>query len=282
MPAPAPRKPTALERLIICFLKLWDSTPFPWHKLPAWTVLPFMYPILRRMVLDINLIDVAQPHHTPLAERLERTQTPLSAEETPMTRVADGWGDDIEHPGAGNTGATIGRNMDQVPRALRCPGGNPHPQLVAQKLLARRPSVDNPSGFRPAGMQLNGLSANWIQTMIHDWQDHALSSSTTTLGAGAIHGCPLSRFTFQNTLDVTPANGNDVGSAYLNTRTGWWDASFLYGATAQAERRSRTGCGGLLNLPGGKLPINKQGLCFLGDQRNSQVGVGCLQVRFRA
>jgi hypothetical protein len=71
-------------------------------------------------------------------------------------------------------------------------------------------------------MQLNGLAAIWIQTMIHDWQDHAVSKSTTTVdGGGAAHCCPLARFKIHNTHDFAPA-GSNGGSAYLNTRTGWW------------------------------------------------------------
>jgi Animal haem peroxidase len=222
MPAPGPRKPTFLQALIIRFLKLWDSTPFRWYSLPIWTLLPMIYPLLRREVLTINLIEIEQPNDTPLAKRLKKTKVPLAADQTPTTRLADAWGNDVEHPGAGSTGATIGRNMAEVPRALRRPAADPHPQLVAQKLLARRPTRENPTGFRPAGMQLNGLAANWIQTMIHDWQDHALSKRTTTVGAGgAAHGCPLARFTVHDTHDFAPAGG-DSGSAYLNTRTGWW------------------------------------------------------------
>jgi hypothetical protein len=57
------------------------------------------------------------------------------------------------------------------------------------------------------------------------------------------------------------------------------DASFLYGSTAEAEKRSRTFEGGKLSLPGGKLPIDEKGLCSLGDQHNPWIGVGCLQVR---
>lgn len=34
-------------------------------------------------------------------------------------------------------------------------------------------------------------------------------------------------------------------------------------------------------MPGGQLPIDDEGLCCLGDQHNSWVGVTCLQVRSR-
>lgn len=41
----------------------------------------------------------------------------------------------------------------------------PHPAIVASKLLARKKFVDN-------GKQFNMIACSWIQFMIHDWVDH--------------------------------------------------------------------------------------------------------------
>ena len=117
-PALTPRKPTLVQSLIIVVLKLWDRTPLTWYRLPTWTILPLVYLYLRRQVLILNLIDVPQPRDTPLGKRLQDTRVPLAPEDTPMVREADGWGNERAAPGAGNMGATIGRNISQVRGAV--------------------------------------------------------------------------------------------------------------------------------------------------------------------
>jgi hypothetical protein len=42
---------------------------------------------------------------------------------------------------------------------------DPHPTVVANKLLARNKFIDN-------GKQFNMIACSWIQFMIHDWIDH--------------------------------------------------------------------------------------------------------------
>lgn len=42
---------------------------------------------------------------------------------------------------------------------------DPHPAVVATKLLARKKFIDN-------GKQFNMIACSWIQFMIHDWTDH--------------------------------------------------------------------------------------------------------------
>jgi Animal haem peroxidase len=119
-----------------------------------------------RAVLHLNLIDVPQPEGTELDERLKNTKVPLAEEDTPMSRTGDAFGNDRAHPQAGSYLAAIGRQMGQIPRKERDPAGDPAPQLVAQKLLAR-------TDFKPAQMQLNLMAGAWIQAMIHDWQVRA-------------------------------------------------------------------------------------------------------------
>lgn len=42
---------------------------------------------------------------------------------------------------------------------------DPHPTVVASKLLERKKYIDN-------GKQFNMIACSWIQFMIHDWIDH--------------------------------------------------------------------------------------------------------------
>jgi Animal haem peroxidase len=78
-------------------------------------------------------------------------------------------------------------------------------------------------------------------------------------------GCPV------HTLVVHPtrnAAANTGETAYLNTRTGWWDASFLYGQTEAAVLETRAFQGGKLkedtDMDG--VPIGNDGSPSVGDQ----------------
>ena len=122
-----------------------------------------------------------------------------------------------------------------------------------------------PDGFMPS-KQLNILAAAWIQTMIHDWLDHELDmDKSVTLDKGFDEGCPV------HTLVVHPtrnAAANSGETAYLNTRTGWWDASFLYGQTEAAVLEARAFEGGRLKLDADNdgVPIGDDGSPSVGDQ----------------
>uniref|UniRef100_A0A6N2KJU5 Uncharacterized protein n=1 Tax=Salix viminalis TaxID=40686 RepID=A0A6N2KJU5_SALVM len=100
---------------------------------------------------------------------------------------------------------------------------DPHPTVVANKLLARNKFIDN-------GKQFNMIACSWIQFMIHDWIDHMEDTQQVELQAPdkIADGCPLKSFKFYKTKRVS------TGSAYmktgsLNTRTPWWMKCDLWG-----------------------------------------------------
>lgn len=80
-------------------------------------------------------------------------------------RAPTGHYNELACPASGGAMEAFGRN---------CPGyalgsrreNLPDPFLVAQKLLARRPSGPDGTFFKPAGDQLNILAAAWIQAMV--------------------------------------------------------------------------------------------------------------------
>lgn len=86
--------------------------------------------------------------------------------ETPVYhRTITGHYNEEACPAAGAAGQSFGRNCPgYAPGARRV--NTPDPFLVAQKLLARRPSGPNNAYFKPAGDQLNILAAAWIQAMV--------------------------------------------------------------------------------------------------------------------
>eukprot|EP00892_Ulva_mutabilis_P010544 jgi/Ulvmu1/7862/UM004_0093.1 len=267
------QKPNAIQKAILAVLNAWDRT-LPWHKLPQWTVLPFIYLYFRRRMMRLNLVDVPQPPGTGTGD-LPAT---LPDADRPLYRTADGYGNNGADAYAGTSGTTVGRNIQLIPPESRDSMGYPEPQLVAQKLLSRRAGAHTPyaSGFRPAGLQLNIMAAAWIQAMIHDWQDHELDHSTTvTFADGAKHGCPLHKFKLEPTDNAAPQGSG--GTAYLNPRTAWWDASFVYGQNAEAVAKARTFAGGKVRVDADMLPIDADGTVPVGDQMNSWAGVALLQ-----
>ena len=175
------------------------------------------------------------------------------------------------------------------------------PQLVAQKLLARQanPRAIDSTGFIPAGMQLNVLSAAWIQANLHGWLDHVLDrDSSLQFSEGASAGCPMGSFRLHPTKNAAEVRGADSttlpakagktgaiedpegpDTVYLNPRTAWWDASFLYGQSEAAVRRARTGEGGRLHTSEHGVARGSSDTPLVGDQINAWVGITLLQVR---
>lgn len=69
---------------------------------------------------------------------------------------------------------------------------------------------------------------------------------------------------------------------YLNNRTGWWDASFLYGQTEEAVAQGRLGTAGKLHIAEDGIPTGTDGRPLVGDRANGWVGVAMLQVFFES
>ena len=267
------RQPNVIQKAILAMLNASDRY-LPWHKLPQWTILPFVILYFRRRMMRLNLIEVPQPPGTVPTDRPAK----LADEDRPLYRDADGYGNNGADAYAGTSGAAVGRNIPLIPEDARDSMGYPEPQLVAQKLLARRPGAhtEYASGFRPAGLQLNIMAAAWIQAMIHDWQDHELDhSQTVQFPDGATHGCPLKQFSTEPTRNAAPAGSGQT--AYLNPRTAWWDASFVYGQNAEAVARARTRKGGKVRVDADMMPIDPDGTVPVGDQMNTWAGVALLQ-----
>ena len=76
----------------------------------------------------------------------------------------------------------------------------------------------------------------------------------------------------------TGQGGDGPSTVYLNNRTGWWDASFLYGQTEEAVAQGRTGTAGKLHVARDGIPTGTDGKPLVGDRANGWVGVAMLQV----
>jgi Animal haem peroxidase len=214
---------------------------------------------LPRLLAFRSVLQSLNLYPGPIDNPLPPTSSP------PAFRTGDASGNNPQNPSAGTSGAAFGRNM---PAADGNVDDGPPVQLVAQKLLARKK-------FVPAGDQLNVLAAVWIQGMAHDWMGHIDGAETVELTEGAAAGCPLKAFRFPKTSARTD-------KAFVNARTHWWDASFLYGQGEVAVRRARTMRDGKLHQGNatGILPVAEDGTPLVGDPKNGWIGVSLLQDLF--
>ncbi|KAF3965926.1 hypothetical protein CMV_009930 [Castanea mollissima] len=95
---------------------------------------PFIHPQLQHIVAKMTLLDTLLFYVVHFVDRLEACQ-----------------------------GTFLGRNMppSTSPYGLL----EPHPTVVASKLLVRKKFIDN-------GKQFNMIACSWIQFIVHDWVDH--------------------------------------------------------------------------------------------------------------
>src|SRR4051794_25207768 len=133
-----------------------------WSRLPKPVALVTLMGLRMRLRRD-NLFD-------PAGVTLPWAPSPLPGGERPLTRTADGTGNDLTHPEMGSVGALFGRNVPPVETGpvdvLR-----PNPRAVSLELLTRR-------RFVPA-TTLNVLAAAWLQFEVHDWFSHGSNEPET-------------------------------------------------------------------------------------------------------
>ncbi|XP_011039105.1 PREDICTED: alpha-dioxygenase 2 [Populus euphratica] len=252
-------KMNLLDTLLFFVIHFVDKLGL-WHRLPVLLGLAYLG-IRRHLHQRFNLLHVGGIN----GQKYETEEFSY--------RTADG---KFNHPSddiIGSQGTFFGRNM--LPANSRYGLLDPHPTVVANKLLARNKFVDN-------GKQFNMIACSWIQFMIHDWIDHMEDTQQVELKAPdeIADGCPLKSFKFYKTKKVS------TGSPYmktgsLNTRTPWWDGSVIYGNNEDGMRKVRTFKDGKLRIAGdGLLEHDEKGIPISGDVRNCWAGFSLLQALF--
>ncbi|KAG2664628.1 hypothetical protein I3760_16G091300 [Carya illinoinensis] len=189
-------------------------------------------------------------------------------------RTADGTCNHPSDDKVGSQGTFFGRNMP--PSTSRYGLLEPHPTVVATKLLARKEFIDN-------GDQFNMIACSWIQFMIHDWIDHLEDTEQVEISAldqEISSECPLNSFKFFKTKKIPTGSPHPkIGS--LNTRTPWWDGSVIYGNNNEGMKRVRTFKDGKLKISeDGLLQHDEKGIPISGDVRNCWAGFSLLQALF--
>jgi hypothetical protein len=221
-----------------------------WHRLPTWagvlTLLGLRH-ILRRENLystQSSTAEVPPVSPTPDAQYL-------------TVRTSDGTYNDLEDPQMGSAGTRFGRN---VPPTAAYPEPDttllsPSPRTVSLELLTRH-------SFQPA-TTLNLLAAAWIQFMVRDWLSHGKSEKDNPWNVSLPPGDtwyenPMRILRTQRDPTRTPADAS-LPPTYINTETHWWDASQLYGSSAEVQKLVRSGVDG-------KLHLNRDNLIEVADQ----------------
>ncbi|KAK4591573.1 hypothetical protein RGQ29_021680 [Quercus rubra] len=252
-------KMTLLDTILFCVVHLVDKLD-AWHRLPV--IIGAAYLGIRRHLHQrYNLLPVGEING-------QRYNTEEFA-----YRTADG---KCNHPSddtIGSQGTFLGRNMppSSSPYGLL----EPHPTVVASKLLARKKFIDN-------GKQFNMIACSWIQFMIHDWVDHLEDTEQIEIRAPdeISSGCPLKSFKFFKTKKVS-IDLCHLKNGSPNTRTPWWDGSVIYGNDKEGMRRVRTFKDGKLKISeDGLLQHNEKGIPISGDVRNCWAGFSLLQALF--
>ncbi|KAF8390045.1 hypothetical protein HHK36_024566 [Tetracentron sinense] len=231
-----------------------------WHRLPVFLGISYMG-IRRHLHQRYNLLQVG-------AINGRKYDT-----EEFSYRTADGT---CNHPSddlVGSQGTLFGRNMP--PTSLQYGLHEPHPTVVATKLLARKKFIDN-------GKQFNLIACSWIQFMIHDWIDHMEDTQQVEIRApdNIADGCPLKSFKFFKSKEIRTGLPH-LKTGFLNTRTPWWDGSVIYGNNKEGMGRVRAFKDGKLKISeDGLLQHNEKGIPISGDVRNCWAGFSLLQALF--
>ncbi len=218
-----------------------------WHRLPRFPLGLGTLAGLRAELRRRNLYDAPSGGRPDLP--------PAEDQRHAAARTADGTRNDLADPLMGSAGMPFGRNVPPehaYPENHRDEDGfrvleeGPDPRAVSRALMTR-------DAFKPA-TGLNLLAAAWLQFMVRDWFSHGKGTTDNMWRLKKEADDPLS----DDALKVprTPDLPTDGAAppAYANTETHWWDGSQIYGSSEDKQAAVRSGEGGRLRLPGGRLP----------------------------
>ncbi|MEX2304530.1 MAG: peroxidase family protein [Bryobacterales bacterium] len=245
----------------------------PWHKLPDFLGLVRLLRI-RDILRKRNLFDTS---HVAL---VEQPPPPDASVRHKDARTPDGTFNDLDNPRMGAIHTRFGRNVplehtipDPEPALL-----TPSPRVVSRELMTR-------DTFKPATI-LNLLAAAWIQFEVHDWFSHGKNQKEDPFQIPLEPGDPWGGDVMEirrTCPDPTRSpNSSDPIPTFLNHETQWWDASQVYGSTAEIMQTLRSGVDGKLTLTADNLlPVDPTtGTDLTGVTGNWWIGLSLLHTLF--
>jgi hypothetical protein len=251
-----------------------------WHRMPLLMAIGNL-DALREVLRARNLYDTSKIRVTePKGCRPEVPYSPAYL----YSREPDGWHNDLSKPDMGSAslnpanpadtsdftlsspGARFGRNipLDQVVPETAASLLEPNPWKVSNELLSRPPGR-----FVPA-TSLNLLAAAWIQFQVHDWFNHGTPVKgdemvVETTPPNLPVGCPM-RIRRTRPDPTRDPNDGISPTTYVNAESHWWDGSQIYGSTAAAVDRYRSG-------KDGKLALGSDGLLVMEESGFERTGL---------
>lgn len=246
----------------------------PWYRLPFLFGL-FNLIALRDQLREENLTDTRTPDDPARTPGVTLDTCPYHAR---RFRTPDGSYNDLSDPDMGRAGSRFARN---VPLSEAWPAEGdalltPSPREISRTLMRR-------DEFTPA-TSLNLLAAAWIQFQTHDWFAHGRDTQQhfdIELADGDEWFEKPMRV--QHTLaDHTRTEADaELPPTYLNSQSHWWDASAIYGSSAERRDEVRSHVDGKLVLKDGYLPLDPDtGVSLTGFSENWWVGLGLLHTLF--
>ncbi len=223
------------------------DTKVGWDKLwkpKGLLVLVFLRDTLRRDNL----------HDTGVVPTTEPAPIDPPRDEHRSNRTVDGSYNDLEKPRSGMAGARFGRNipLEAVTTESREEMMHPSPREVSRALMTRTRIIEAESA--------NAMLAAWLQFMIRDWFSHGTSPTDNPweIELAPDDDWGQSPMKVPRTMDdpTRPADAQGSTPTFVNTCTHWWDASQIYGTSAEYQKFVRTGTDGKLHVNAdGTLPI---------------------------
>ncbi|MFE9789700.1 peroxidase family protein [Nocardia salmonicida] len=261
-----PQQQTLVTRALVAAAEALDRH-VGWFRLPTPLGLAVLVG-LRSRLRSRNLFDTGPHPAGPLP--------PDVTGEHRSARTVDGTYNTPDDPRAGSIGCRFGRNF---PLDHTYPEGparimEPNPRTVSRQLLTRE-------RFQPA-TTLNLLAAAWIQFEVHDWFVHEPAERdpfTVTLDDD--DQWPHPPMTIPRTATAAAPDPTDPPT-YVTGETHWWDASQIYGSTAEFAASLRSGKHGQLVIDElGLPPLEAERLVALEPEAaNAWVGLALLHSLF--
>lgn len=195
-----------------------------------------------------------------------------------VARTVDGTYNCPSAPRMGSAGSRFGRNIPLPDSAAEQPDESvlPNPRLISLDLLRRDEFA--------AATTLNLLAAAWIQFEVHDWFNHR-SEAGPPWEIDRPPGDPGGTEPIRvPRSESDPTADPDLPPTYRSTTSHWWDASQIYGDTADYIDAIRTHELGRLRIDDDGLPPadTEPLLPADGTASNSWVGLALLHALFMA